>query len=210
MDRFVISLPKASHLKKKIALSNVDRNLSGSKRIIAEVSPVDDQKENKLATFDDDLAQRGSSHGSSSKRLQMYLDFGQKSLNETVQCPRCQLLFMKHDLEDLKQHERFCQKTNAPPQLSQVTIQSLSSIFEWPKDDERIVVIKKRNQKRKSFSMKDQRESDNINSTIFKMQGIIKLIEIMKSELGAVDNYVITCSFLRFFVVLISFLSLNS
>lgn len=188
MDKFLVALPRSS----KHSHAGTTR-LESQKVIGVKRSPPDDQKENKIsmsADGDDDIFAAPVKKTTHSKKLQMYLDFGQKSLNETIQCPRCNLLYMKHDLEDLKQHEKFCEKVELPPQLAASVIQSLVTVTEWSGESERIVWAKKF-QKESKLKLKD---AGGYNAkSFFKAAGIVRLMEMMKLELGAVDEFVRLC-----------------
>jgi hypothetical protein len=44
------------------------------------------------------------------KKVQLYLDFGQKSFGETVCCPECEMVYVKSDLEDSQRHQNYCKQ----------------------------------------------------------------------------------------------------
>lgn len=199
MDKFLVALPRSSvkhHHQpagstKSDSTTAVNPGSSNDKLIGVKRSPPDDQKENKTSSSahydDDDMFEAPTKKTANGKKLQMYLDFGQKSLNETIQCPRCNLLYMKHDLEDLKQHERYCERVDLPPQLAAATIKTLQLVTEWTNDNEKIVWAKKAEKETKG-KLKD---STGYNpKTFFKTTAIGKLMETMKFELGAADEFV--------------------
>lgn len=44
----------------------------------------------------------------SSKGMQMFIDFGQKSFGKTKTCLKCNMLLVLSDPEDVKRHDKFC------------------------------------------------------------------------------------------------------
>ncbi len=152
MDKFIVSLPKLSLSSpfttvNSSALSSKKRKAPGSTSVSSQNSKrraiIDScEKENVVVNSEDQ-----ASGPSSLKKVQMYLDFGQKSLLETVQCPHCDLLFRSHDLDDLKQHQQYCKERLLPPQFSSNFLLKGQILNEFPHEKEKIFFLSGRGKK---------------------------------------------------------------
>ena len=100
MNKFIVRLPKGSHLKRKS--SNHDDEVVVATEAVSVSIP------------NHSALQFPSSSSSASQKMQMQLDFGQKSLGASELCKKCGLLYMLHDSDDQKQHAQFCKDTQKP------------------------------------------------------------------------------------------------
>ena len=97
---------------------------------------------------------RSSSHGSSSKvQKQMYLDFGQRSFNKSVNCKKCSMTYVPSDADDLLRHKKHCINTqdclcSLPAHYIETT--DFTSIGEGPTSLNKSKVIVLRKHKLKS------------------------------------------------------------
>ena len=94
MDKFVVSLPRGAGHKRKNAVSGLGSAFK------------------KQA-----VTKAGGADSNAAKPQQMFLDLGQKTFGATMQCPQCNMFFIKGDLEDEKRHKAFCTQFNRNPTI---------------------------------------------------------------------------------------------
>lgn len=124
MNRFLTVLPKNSS---KISSTTNATNNNMKKRPFTEVhsSPItanttssstnDANNDNSGATHQLGTQQTSSSSYSSHttkqrKLVQHFLDIGQKNFGVPITCPKCQLLYVADDNEDIKRHRKYCEQ----------------------------------------------------------------------------------------------------
>ena len=126
MDRFILSLPKGPLSRSTKASASLKRKRE------------EEDKENYLQ---------------GSRKTQLYLDFGQKSLMGTSQCESCGLLFRSNDREDLKAHQQYCKNLSVPPQFSSFLSGQFTHLNEHPEMKEKICFLKAKSCSTGHFSM---------------------------------------------------------
>ena len=115
MNKFIVRLPKASTstAKKVKEYSQHDQvqDEAGTGNVASPSTAISPMG----------MVSGPSSEGSRRLKMQMQLDFGQKSLGERILCKKCGLLYMAHDSDDLKQHAQFCKDAQKPVSLPSLT-----------------------------------------------------------------------------------------
>jgi hypothetical protein len=209
MDRFIVSLPKSSTSSHKLISKKhkIAVNPSGNckKRNCVDVS-ASSEKENAASELSGTAKSVQSLFGppSTTKKVQMYLDLGQKSLHETILCQACSLLYTKNDPEDIKRHEKYCKAKSLPPHLSSQLLRKCNMVKEFSEEKASVLCFKNRS----SLISRGDKDSDCLefktfsDPSISKLPAIIKLMEMMKEELGAVDQYVSLLPFFSVFCLL--------
>lgn len=98
MDKFILRLPKGN----KGASSSVKK-----------------RKQDENQCINSSKAMRVMS-GYGGKSMQMYLDLGQKTFNQSIECKKCNLLYISDDPEDQARHQQYCKEVK------------LQHTFGWP------------------------------------------------------------------------------
>jgi hypothetical protein len=91
MDKFIVSIPKSTNKRTRTATSSPKGKDSTVKK---------------------------QNCGSSTKKCQMFLDFGQKSFGSSKTCPKCGFFYLIGDAEDERRHEVFCKSVRVYITLS--------------------------------------------------------------------------------------------
>jgi zinc-finger of acetyl-transferase ESCO len=111
MDKFVTSLPRGIKRKKLTADSDCKEN-----------------KKNNVI------------RGARPEKLQMYIDVGQKSFGKSKQCKHCNFFYLIGDLEDEKEHNKFCASVNMAVSFSTLRILPSVTLKEY-KNESKIVSV---------------------------------------------------------------------